>query len=261
MKEHVYHRLRLYHINAKIVGYDFIKWTSENEISANNIDKKHLVTGTPKFIFITYLYIDTLYYMLVKMEMTKTELVYVFQIPVMFLLMVRSHVKIKLNRVLFYNMINQLEKVEKETRKFHNFDRSRRSVDYLILYICTCNLLMVPFFFIALIVHYMVPTAKMYTLQILVASFAGVLLVFSVAVTAILVDRIQIWVELLQNYAESNNVTEDMCDYCILPVKKLNLLCEKHMLRYMPYLLKKCIQAFCFIHFFLGKRHMFILFS
>lgn len=230
MCNHIYNKFRLIHFTSKCFNMDFIKFKNEKEITTNT-QLSVKIFGIVFAAILSYVFFDTFYYMITKPKISKIDLVYILEIPVMYCAFWKIHYFVIVKRNEVTAIVEKLDQINKAIIKYYTTPNIDKHVDFVLNCFGAFSAFLAFSCLFVLWLHFYMPFLKMYTLQYLVGNLAVILIAFYLSVEIVFLHRINMWNNLLEIHT-CKSVIANNCDFCTKKKnRKLHLLCTKHLIR------------------------------
>lgn len=229
MKTHIYNKFPLLHVFNVVFNMNFIRWNKDKTAVISNGDNKfhRIYWSVVHIIFVEYIFYDTFYYMITAMNYGQLDIIYIIQIPMLYISTTRAHFFLINNRENLAKILNDLDQLDKEVNTY--VKNSKRMYTYLWNSLICFTL---PFLIIAVWLHFHKPCLKIYTIQIVIFTYCLNIFIQMYHIKTILIDNCTQWNAILHDYQMINReINSNLCAFCCKNDGKLNLLCDKHLIR------------------------------
>lgn len=233
MPEHIYKNFRLMHICGKILCFCLINYRKEDNTLYHTVRSIKCLKSFFLIPLVLYLFIDTLYYMATKMVFTKIEIIYLIEIPFMFISAVYIGKFITLEQGKLIAIIEALQAIDALLSTFYEYSKSLRLINYITFIF---NLKYVVILIVVIVVvpfsQFHTPEFKMYTLQPAIGCVFGLYYITHLlCIKLLLMDRTYIFNKIIKKFS-SQNVSSGNCCICLNQFGDTNnAFCKIHQIK------------------------------
>lgn len=227
--KHIYEIFQLQQFCAKLHNSGYIKWKNRNEIEVD-WSKKNIYFGVVIIVLFIYLLVDTLYYISVHMSFTVTEIIYIYEIPMMYIFMMKLCYFLYTNNEIPCNIMDMLNLIHQETMKYSKLNTQTTFTDLVLAYCSAFACVYMITELGTLCIYFYQPSLKMHALQFLATGFVANYIILLIMVRVVFLKNISVWNTIIDNYAEKREII-CFCKHCKIPKQSSNILCNKHFIR------------------------------
>lgn len=177
-----------------------------------------------------WMFYDVTRYMLSKSVWTKTELIYIVEVPCLCLMTIFYKILFGF-KYNFAHVLENMQTLEVLLSKHYDYNKTNRFANYIITLIgLSCatfslNLLLAIYYYI------FVPDLKIYAVQGILGVPTGFYILFLSATTFLLADRSSLLSKNIEKFAKEY-IGDGTCDLCNNESKsKITTLCTKHQIK------------------------------
>lgn len=205
-------------------------------------NKSKLIRLSLLFTITTILLTDTFYYLKTKPYLTKSELVYMTQMPIIFILLIWLIYYAYYDQHKFITFIRAIKIVDDHLTKHHMAydDKTFRTINLIIRFIMITYPSTSAIFLEAIYNQIYIPCVKMYATDYLFTYFYSGLILATMVCSELVIDRIRQFNRFLKDFAKDVNTTK----VCLNVPNEINR--QRFDLTYVTKIFFTFLQQFCF---------------
>lgn len=185
---------------------------------------KFLISST----FMILIFIDISYSMSRKTEMTIIEMIYVVELPFLFICTCQYLLFVHKDQNKIIDVIENLNLLDKLLMKFYKNDG--KYMKYVMFCMHSITILIVTFLSAHCYFYIRKPSLKLICLQGILGNLAVGFILYCTVCTYFLTDKIKIFNEIITGFTRRDDVSMDDCQFC-KEASGSYVLCYKHQMR------------------------------
>lgn len=227
MREHVYTNFWAFHSSRLVTYINFDKKLQKFVLPGKK--QKTTVTFIVSTIFFL-LCVDSLYYVITNSKFTNIEIIYLMEMPGLIFCIVYYGSFVNSDSIKIINLIEMLQILDEHLLKRIDVKKNSHLTNYMVLLLNFIFLGAIITYPVAFFCHFLIPSLKMYTIQVLLAPFAMCLSLHLIIIACLLCDKIAFFNKIIIKFVRGNGLPQE-CYLCRDLKSKQEDLCKIHQMR------------------------------